>query len=200
MERRRRRLVARRRPLARAVAHVCCVAGLLAAVASPWCAAERAEAGQLRGHAVQHGGPRFVEAGWERSSQPLTAPCGSDSGLQAFHNAEQHRARPIRRLGLARAGRDGVHRRAGERQPRLPGGPPRRSRRHPPDRRRWSGSGEGQRLPRPLDRRRVHPVPQLGFTASPPVPASPAGAPRRTPPMPTSAASTCEPRTARRRR
>ena len=56
-----------------------------------------------------------------------------------------------------------------------------------------------QRLSRPLDQRRVHPVHSLAALRRARAPASPAGAPATTPPTPTCAASTCAPRTARRR-
>ena len=69
------------------------------------------------------------------------ALCGTDSGLQAFHDADATGLWQLRRLGLARAGRDRVHRRTGQREPHLPGRPPRRARRRPPGRRSWSAFG-----------------------------------------------------------
>ena len=64
----------------------------------------------------------------------------------------------LRRLGLAGAGGNRVHRRAGERQPHLPGRTPRAARRHPARRRAGRVRRRAQRLPRARDRRRVHPV------------------------------------------
>ncbi len=73
--------------------------------------------------------------------------------------AERHLA--LRRLGLARARRDGVHERPGERQPHQPGRPSRRARRGPARRQAAPLRLRARRLSRALDRRRVHPVPQL---------------------------------------
>ena len=65
-------------------------AGLLTAVAVVLVAAERAEAGRYVVSECSPSNPA-VEASWERSSDHYRARalCGTDSGLQVFHDAEQ---------------------------------------------------------------------------------------------------------------
>ena len=65
-------------------------AGLLAAVAVVLVVAERAEAGRYVVSECSPSNPA-VEASWERSSDHYRARalCGTDAGLQVFHDAEQ---------------------------------------------------------------------------------------------------------------
>ena len=107
-------------------------AGVLAAVAVVLVVAERAEAGRYVVTQCSSVEPRCRGA-WERSSRPLPRPRPLRHRRRAagLPRCRAIGPRAVRRLGLARARRDRVHRRAGEREPHLPGGPPRRACRRP---------------------------------------------------------------------
>ena len=118
-----RQTPAHRHVPARARAVVIALAlGIVAALAM----AERADAGDYVVTQCSSVTP-FVQASWERSSEHYRqrALCGTDGGLQVFHDAETTQLGGVRRLGLARPERDRVHRRPGEREPHQPGRPPR---------------------------------------------------------------------------
>ena len=111
---------------------------------------------------------------------PRRALCGSDAGLQAFHDAAASglwhfgawvwRAPPGTVFTDVQANASLT----------APGRPPRRARRRPARRRAGRVRRRARRLSRPLDPRRVHPVPQLAALRRPGRRASRAGGPAAT--------------------